>query len=130
MKPGFFAETPFTEDSYHTPENTPRSIWEYLTFGSRFSFYLRNFYVFYNSGKLCRTGTFNFQTRADNSLENVRIVESCGGKFHVEGLNNLSLFPEPAVIISNHMSLLETASLHAIIREYVDFSFVQRGKYL
>ena len=38
--------TPFTEDSYDTPENCPRSLWEYLTLGTRFSFYLRNFYVF------------------------------------------------------------------------------------
>lgn len=122
--PGFEAETPFTTDSYHTPEDTPRSIWEYITLGSRISFYLRNFYVFYDSGKHCRIGDFDTQYKADNSLRNVRIVESCGGRVHAEGLDNLSKDTKPAVIISNHMSLLETACLHAFIRPRRDFCFV------
>ena len=99
--------TPFTEDSYDTPENCPRSLWEYLTLGTRFSFYLRNFYVFYDSGRRCRAHNFNGQPQSDNSLKNFRIVESCGGKIHLRGLGNLSRFSEPAVIIGNHMSLLE-----------------------
>lgn len=85
--------TPFTEDSYDTPENCPRSLWEYLTLGTRFSFYLRNFYVFYDSGRRCRAHNFNGQPQSDNSLKNFRIVESCGGKIHLRGLGNLSRFP-------------------------------------
>lgn len=116
--------TPFTEDSYDTPENRPRSLWEYLTLGTRFSFYLRNFYVFYDSGRRCRAHNFNGQPQSDNSLKNFRIVESCGGKIHLRGLGNLSRFSEPAVIIGNHMSLLETALMHAFIRPRREFCFV------
>ncbi|MBP5183166.1 MAG: 1-acyl-sn-glycerol-3-phosphate acyltransferase [Lentisphaeria bacterium] len=124
VREGFLAETPFTEDSYDTPENYPRSIWEYICLGTRLSFYIRNFHVFYNSGKHCRMGDFDFQFKADNSLKNVRITESCGGKVHLRGLNNLSRFPGPAVIVSNHMSLLETACLHAFVMPRRDFCFV------
>lgn len=124
LKEGFLTETPFTEDSYDTPENFPRSIWEYFCLGSRLSFYIRNFHVFYDSGKRSRTGDFDFQAIADHALQNVRITESCGGKIHVRGLNNLSKFKEPAVIIANHMSLLETACLHAFIMPRRDFCFV------
>ena len=59
------------------------------------------------------------------SSDNIRLVEDCGGSVHIRGLNNLrDLNGQPVVIIGNHMSLLETAALHAVIREYVDFSFV------
>ena len=124
IKEGFLTETPFTEDSYDTPENYPRSIWEYICLGSRLSFYIRNFHVFYDSGKHCRIGDFDFQYKADNSLRNVRITESCGGKVHLRGLDNLSSFKGPAVIVSNHMSLLETACLHAFVMPRRDFCFV------
>ena len=116
--------TPFTENSYDTPENFPRSVWEYLTLGTRASFYLRNFYVFYDSGKSCRANDFSGQKQADNSVKNFRIVESCGGKIHLRGLDNLSRFPGPAIIIGNHMSLLETALMHAFIRPRREFCFV------
>jgi 1-acyl-sn-glycerol-3-phosphate acyltransferase len=49
----------------------------------------------------------------------------------LRGLDNLrNLNGRPVVIIGNHMSLLETASLHAIIREYVDFAFVVKESLL
>ena len=116
--------TPFTENTYDTPENFPRSVWEYLTLGTRASFYLRNFYVFYDSGKSCRANDFSGQKQADNAVKNFRIVESCGGKIHLRGLDNLSRFSGPAVIIGNHMSLLETALMHAFIRPRREFCFV------
>ena len=116
--------TPFTENNYDTPEHFPRSAWEYLTLGTRASFYLRNFYVFYDSGKSCRANNFSGQTQADNAVKNFRIVESCGGKIHLRGLDNLSRFPGPAIIIGNHMSLLETALMHAFIRPRREFCFV------
>lgn len=116
--------TPFTENNYDTPEHFPRSTWEYLMLGTRASFYLRNFYVFYDSGKSCRANNFSGQTQADNAVKNFRIVESCGGKIHLRGLDNLSRFPGPAIIIGNHMSLLETALMHAFIRPRREFCFV------
>lgn len=114
----------FTADTYDTPENYPRSAWEYVVLGSRLSFYLRNFYVFGCSGFRCRKKIFTEQDQVDYSVRNVRIIESCGGKFHLRGLDNLSKFQEPAVLIGNHMSLLETAVMHAFVRPRRDFCFV------
>ncbi len=117
-------ETPFSADTYDTPENFPRSAWEYLTFGSRFSFYLRNFAVFMKAGSAAKAGKLTAELQAKYALDNVRITESCGGRVHLRGLNNLDSFSEPAVIIGNHMSLLETAVLHAFVRPRRDFCFV------
>ena len=117
-------ETPFTADSYDTPENYPRSPWEYILLGSRFSFYLRNFLVFAKAGKIAKAGKLTAELQTKFAVENIRITESCGGRVHLRGLNNLDSFSEPAVIIGNHMSLLETALMHAFVRPRRDFCFV------
>ena len=114
---------PFPGDSYDTPEKVKGSLFDILCLKTRISFYLRNFYVFYKSGKSAATGWFTGNMQTANSLENLRISESCGGKVHLRGLNYLD-DPRPAVIISNHMSLLETAVMHAFIRPRRDFCFV------
>ena len=116
--------TPFCEDSYDTPENYPRSLWDYCLLGSRYSFYLRNFAVFAKVGSLAKAGLLTAELQADYSVKNLRIAESCGGRVHLRGLNYLDSFQEPAVIISNHMSLLETAVMHAFVRPRRDFCFV------
>ena len=117
-------DTPFCADRYDTPEDYPRSPWEYLLLGSRYSFYLRNFLVFAKAGKTAEAGKLTAERQAKFALENIRITESCGGRIHLRGLDNLSKFSEPAVIIGNHMSLLETALLHAFVRPRRDFCFV------
>lgn len=120
----FLCSNSFPDDSYDTPEHTTRSIWEYLTFGTRFSFYTRNFFVFCRSGYLAKHTDFPAETQSAYSLKNFRITESCGGRIHLRGLDNISDLPGPAVIIANHMSLLETAVLHAFLRPRKDFCFV------
>ncbi len=115
---------PFPGDSYDTPENTRRSIWEYVFLGTRLSFYLRNFFVFCRSGWLAKHTSFNGEPQTRNSLDNLRIVESCGGRVHLRGLNNANKTNGPAVVIGNHMSLLETAVLHAFLRPRMPFCFV------
>ena len=117
-------ETPFSADSYDTPENYPRSIWEYLLLGTRLSFYLRNFAVFAKVGCIAKAGKLTAELQSEYAVKNIRITESCGGRIHLRGLHYLDSFPEPAVIISNHMSLLETALMHAFVRPKRDFCFV------
>ena len=117
-------DTPFREDSYDTPENVPRSVWDYFLLGSRFSFYLRNFAVFAKVGSLAKAGILTPELQSQYGVRNIRITESCGGKVHLRGLDHLSEFSGPAVIISNHMSLLETGLMHAFVRPRRDFCFV------
>ena len=120
----FECDTAFPQDSYDTPDHVRRSIWEYLLLGTRASFYLRNFLVFARSGWLAGHTDFPASVQTKYSLMNLRIVETCGGKVHLRGLNNLSRPGGPFVIIGNHMSLLETAVLHAFVRPRLDFCFV------
>ena len=117
-------ETPFNTDAYDTPDHHPRSAWEYLALGTRLSFYLRNFAVFARVGHIAKAGRLTAELQAEYAVENFRIIESCSGKIHLRGLHYLDSFQEPAVIVGNHMSLLETAVMHAFVRPRRDFCFV------
>ena len=118
-------------DSYDTPANHPVATGFKLMFKSRWYFYFRNFGTFIRSGRCAAKGQLDKDNQIHYSNENIRLIEDCGAKLHLRGLNHLrDLNGRPVVIIGNHMSLLETASLHAIIREYVDFSFVVKESLL
>ena len=118
-------------DRYDTPDHVPVSKIFKLMFKSRWYFYLRNFGTFIRSGRCAAKGKLDKDNQIYYSNDNIRLVEDCGSKVHLRGLDNLrALEGKPAVIIGNHMSLLETASLHAVIREHVDFSFVVKESLL
>lgn len=115
---------PFSENSYDTPDNCRRFLSDRLLLGNRFSFYIRNFHVFIQTGIHGKKGTLDRERQISQSCKNIRIVEGCGGKIHLRGLNHLSKFEGPAMLIGNHMSLLETALFHAFVRPRRDITFV------
>ena len=118
-------------DSYDTPADHRVALGFKLMFKSRWYFYWRNFRTFMRSGRCAAKGKLDGDMQIHYSNENIQLVEDCGAKLHLRGLNHLrDLQGRPVVIIGNHMSLLETAALHAIIREYVDFSFVVKESLL
>lgn len=110
-------------DRYDTPEDHPVSVW-YRIF-RRLYFYYINFSVFCACGKLGKKGKLDGEAQTFQSNRNFKLVENCGGKIHLRGLEHLrALNGRPCVLVANHMSLLETAMMHSVAREYVDFSFV------
>lgn len=112
-------------DSYDTPADAPVSKLFKLMFRSRWYFYGVNFGVFIRCGECARKGFLDKFNQIHYSNRNFKLIEDCGGRVHLRGLDNLrALNGRPAVLICNHMSLLETAIFHAVAREYVDFSFV------
>ena len=114
----------FKGDSYDTPEGK-RSFFNKLVLGSRVDFYVRNFAVFQQSGACAGRGELDGFNQIKYSNMNVDVVEKCGGKIHLRGLDKVrAVNHAPVVVIGNHMSLLETALLHAVIRAHIDFSFV------
>ena len=112
-------------DGYDTPEDKPVSLLFRLLLKNRFYFYFYNFYIYYKTGRAGAKNQFDKENVIRLSSGNIHLVERCGGKFHIRGLQHLkALNGQPVVIVCNHMSLLETAVMHAITREHVDFSFV------
>ena len=112
-------------DSYDTPANTRVSRLFRLMLGSRWYFYGVNFGIFIRCGICASKGKLKKNEQIYYSNGNFRLVERCGAKIHLRGLDNLrAVQNEPVVLIGNHMSLLETAVFHSIAREYVDFGFI------
>jgi len=115
----------FTEDSYDTPAECKRDfIDRFVAFGSRWSFYIRNFLIFSRSGNCAKAGKLDGERQVFYSNKNLKLIEKCGGKVHLRGLNNLTAVEGPVMLIGNHMSLLETAIFHSIARPRRDFTFV------
>jgi len=115
----------FTQDSYDTPDNARKSLLYKLLCKIRWYFYFYSFGIFVRSGLCAKRGGLDEAHQISYSMENIDLIERMGGKVHVRGLENLrALNGQPVILIGNHMSLLETAVFHAIIREYLDFTFV------
>lgn len=112
-------------DSYDTPAENRGSLLFRLLFKCRWYFYAGIFGIFCRSGWQGARGKLDKAAQIDNSTRNLLLVERCGGKVHIAGLENLRAADgRPVVVVANHMSLLETGLLHAVSREYIDFSFV------
>ena len=115
----------FDKDSYDTPAETKCSFMNRLLRGNRFYFYINNFFIFFKTGMCAKHGELDAENQILYSNQNFKLVESCGGKIHLKGLDNLTkLNGRPVILLGNHMSLLETALFHSIVRPRIDFTFV------
>lgn len=115
----------FKGDYYDTAPGTSRHLMNRLLFGCRYYFYLHNFYVFLKTALSAAKGELDKFNQIAYSNENVRLTEGCGGIIHLRGLDNLrKVNSRPVILIGNHMSMLETALFHAIVRPHIDFTFV------
>lgn len=118
-------ENLFPQDSYDTPSDAPHCWQDRLCCGGRWYFYWKIFLIFSRSGRCGRRGELDAAHQIYYSNQNIRLIESCGGRLHLRGLDHLrALNGRPVVLIGNHMSLLETAVFHAIVRPHLDFTFV------
>jgi 1-acyl-sn-glycerol-3-phosphate acyltransferase len=69
-------------------------------------------------------GRYDAEAWALSSFDIFKLIESCGGKFHITGLDNIRKCSEPIVFVSNHMSTLETMVLPCIIAPEKKVTFV------
>lgn len=112
------------EHVYRTPERVKRNLW-YRMFGwADFVYNCAVFGIVYRGSRLARSGGWNPDTWLNLSLGMIRAIENCGGRVEVEGLEHLAALKGPAVIVANHMSLLETFALPSIILPFINLTFV------
>ncbi len=112
------------DDLYHTPENTPRLWLDRLLPCLQLAFKWKFIGIVIKARRLCRKGLYDDEAWASTSYDNFHLLEKSGARFHISGLENLKKVNGPAVIISNHMSTLETMVFPFLIAQHKKVTFV------
>ena len=111
-------------NEYHTPENYPHLLIDRITGQTRFVFTALYLKTVFESRSYARKGIYDSTLWVKTSRDIFANVERCGGRFHITGLNHLKNLSGPALILSNHMSTLETMIFPGIIQPIRPVTFV------
>ena len=104
-----------TLNEYHTPDTTKRVLGDKLMLGTSAYFLAGFLEIVFRTRRIAVKGLYDNALWISSSHEIFTLIEKCGGKFHITGLDNLRNDTGPVVIISNHMSILETMIFPGII---------------
>ena len=114
----------FENDFYDTPEDKKRCVWDKLALNTRLFFHSQFFHIMYKANSVAKHGNFNDMEYCKISDNTFKLIENCGGKMHIRGLDNVRNLTDPVVFIGNHMSVLETFILPGLIIPFRAVSFV------
>jgi 1-acyl-sn-glycerol-3-phosphate acyltransferase len=114
----------FKSDIYITPAKKKLNLWEKFLQNNRIYFIYRYGKIVLTTRKQARAGVYGDKEWADSSFHIFRFIEKCGGIFHLSGMENITVTPEPVLFIGNHMSTLETMILPGIISPLRKVTFV------
>lgn len=117
------SSTIFTADTYDTPEETRRALPDRLALNTRYYFMYKYIRVVLRTRKEALAGKYDTEAWIRSSVEIFRIIESCGGRFHLTGLDNIRASKDPVVFVGNHMSTLETMTLPGIVAPEREVTF-------
>jgi 1-acyl-sn-glycerol-3-phosphate acyltransferase len=118
------AKETFSGNTYLTPENISHYIGDRVFLNSRWWFYIRFAAMVVKSSRLAAKGKYDDDAWMKSSFQVFKHIEGCGGRFHLEGLENLRKGDEPMVIVSNHMSTLETIIFPCMFVPFRRLTFV------
>jgi len=123
-------QTPFKGNTYITPESA-RKYKPLTSFGMCLRFYIGYLAITIKSRSLAIKGDYDGENWVKCSIWIFNLIEKFGGRFHIEGLDNLrNTAGNAVVIVSNHMSTLETMIYPGIIRSVMPISFVMKESLL
>ncbi len=89
-------------------------------------FYLTLGKIFVGANLKTKKNIYNRFNWVGTSLEVFEALENIGIKFKINGMKNLQLVDGPVVFVSNHMSMLETLILPAMIQPIKPLVFVTK----
>lgn len=117
-------ESFFIGSSYDTPDDKRRMLMDRLFLNTRWYFVGGYIQEIIKSRSLAIKGCYDKKAWSESSYRVFKLIEGCGGRFHLRGLDNLRFCQGPVVFISNHMSTLETFIFPSIIAPLMDVTFV------
>jgi 1-acyl-sn-glycerol-3-phosphate acyltransferase len=120
--------TIFAADTYLTPADQGTDWQDYALLRSRWWLYARFIGTVFKSRRLIEENRYGNENWAETSLDVMRAVEAVGGRFEISGIDNLRRAEGPVVLISNHMSALETFVLPCLVTPIKPTTFVVKAK--
>ncbi|TGK32764.1 1-acyl-sn-glycerol-3-phosphate acyltransferase [Leptospira gomenensis] len=110
--------------TYETPADKKRSWLDSVFRETDLAFHLGYFREIFKSRKLALNGTYDNAAWCESSARILDLLENCGGKVKVEGIEKIISVEGPVVIAGNHMSTLETFVLPTFITQHKPITFV------
>lgn len=114
----------FKDSAYDTPSNHPRHLLDRLFLNTRVYFVAGILSIINQARILANRGVYDNAAWVKSSIDIAQLIEGCGGRFHLRGLDNIASDNEPVVFVSNHMSTLETFVFPGIIEPYKHVTYV------
>lgn len=102
----------FTDHTYQTPAGSTSFFGKFFPSVSFYMSFLTNVYV---SSRKAQKGVYDDLSWARSSYLVMRALERAGVSISVSGMEHLEGLESPSVIIGNHVSMMETVVLPAII---------------
>lgn len=101
-----------------------KSFFNKLFLGTRWGLYADYIKIVVNGSRLATKGLYSDHEYRKSSENILKACEGNGGQFHITGLENLKLLEGPCVVVSNHMSTLETQILPGLLTPFTPISFI------
>ena len=120
----------FSEAEYHTRPDASSWLLRNRFPGKSIVFYLYLARRMLAARAQARRGAFDAATFIRGAVCLIRDIELCGGVFHVTGLDHLRASADPVVFVANHMSMLETFLLPAMVLPVKPLCFVVKKSLL
>ncbi|MBU1138340.1 MAG: 1-acyl-sn-glycerol-3-phosphate acyltransferase, partial [Proteobacteria bacterium] len=111
----------FTDHGYQTPVDAVSFFGKLFPSFSFYMSFLTNIYV---SSRKAKNGSYDDSDWSQSSYEVLKALERAGVKISISGIDHLQGLNSPCVIIGNHVSMMETVVLPAIISPVRRVTFV------
>src|SRR3954470_11893920 len=108
------------DGNYISPPTIPNLVARLFPSIYFYSIFVYNVYTY---GMKAKAGKYGDQEWFQSSLNVLRGLERAGANIQITGLNVLNQISGPCVIVSNHMSTLETIILPGIVQPLKDLTF-------
>jgi 1-acyl-sn-glycerol-3-phosphate acyltransferase len=94
------------------------------------AFYYNLFLIVYRASRLAKRGDYDGSAWAGSSYDVLQELEKIGIQIEITGIEHVLEHNRPAVIIGNHMSMMETLLLPVMIQPLMDVTFVVKESLL
>ncbi len=111
----------YKNNRYQTPANAASFFGRLLP---SFSFYTSFLAVIYFSAQKAQQGSYDTEAWRLSSFKAMQALERTGLKITISGIEHLQNLDSPCVVVGNHMSMMDTVILPAIIAQEIPLTFI------